>query len=88
MATYSHLGHVRLVFLGDNNPLFLVCAERKGWAFTPDESDLGHLSSALEGGARLAVLYRSLTRTDVRERLTSVGTVAYANESVEVFRLR
>ncbi len=80
-------GDGRIVFLGDNNPRFLFCAERKGWAFTTAESDAAHLETAKREGARIAVLYRSAARPDVREALTAHGEPLFGDAAVEVFRL-
>jgi 4-amino-4-deoxy-L-arabinose transferase-like glycosyltransferase len=76
----------RVVFVGDNNPQLLHCADRKGWLLSSAESTEARVREALEGGARVVVLSRSLENPAVRQLIAAAGPALLSNQAVEVFR--
>ena len=77
----------KLLFIGDNNPQMLFCADRKGWLLAPAESSRPRIRQARVAGARLAVVTRSLERPDAVQAIADAGPPILANSTMQVYRL-
>jgi hypothetical protein len=78
----------RLLLLGDNNPMLLFCADRKGWALTPTESDATHVRTIVNEHAALALVPRDAQLDAVRSVLASLGRpIPATTAAFDLYRL-
>jgi hypothetical protein len=78
----------RLLIVGDNNPMWLFCSERKGWALSADESTDARIAEALQRGAAVAILINPAERPSARQLLSSGRRLIHSDGRLEVYSNR
>jgi dolichyl-phosphate-mannose-protein mannosyltransferase len=79
---------VLVVSVGDGDPSFLFCIDRKGWLLPAYQADEAHLRAAWAEGARIAIAPHSLENPEARRFLAETGTLAIRGQNADIYRLR
>jgi hypothetical protein len=77
-----------VVSVGDEDPRFLFCIDRKGWLLPAYLVDDAHLRTAWQGGAKIAIAPHSLANPDASRFLAETGTLAIHGQDADIYRLR
>jgi hypothetical protein len=78
----------RLLFLGDNDPKILFCADRKGWLLASFESTAERARAVQAEGARVAVLRRADVPHEAKAFVADAAQLVYSTPSADVYRFK